>query len=85
MEDTYWSQPAEQLTAASPQRADRFEHDRRAQAPAGPNRRNAPGRAAFSWLGLFLRQFTSPILLILIFATVTSFVLRNGWMRPSCC
>ncbi len=34
-------------------------------------------------LGLFLNQFKSPIVLILIFATITSAFLRNGSMPSS--
>jgi Mg2+-importing ATPase len=68
----YWSQPAEQLIAAlhsTSQGLSSSEARKRLEA-VGPNTLKARKRAT-AW-GLFLNQFKSPLVLILLFATAVS-------------
>ncbi len=70
--EDYWSQPADQVLAAlhsTPQGLSSSEAQKRLQA-VGPNTLKARKRAT-AW-GLFLNQFKSPLVLILLFATVVS-------------
>ncbi len=73
----YWNQPVESLLAAlrsSPTGLSAAEAGTRL-AHLGPNSLETRKRAA--WPGLFLGQFNSPIILILLFATVVSAVLQD--------
>ena len=73
----YWSQPPEQVLAtlhSAPNRLSASEAARRL-AQAGPNLLQA--RSQVTALGTFLHQFSSPITLILLVATLISAVLGD--------
>jgi Mg2+-importing ATPase len=73
----YWSQTVENLTASlgsDPQGLTSPEAERRLQA-YGPNTLEARKKATV--LGLFLNQFRSPLLLILLFATGVSAITKD--------
>ncbi|MCW5882024.1 MAG: magnesium-translocating P-type ATPase, partial [Anaerolineae bacterium] len=70
--DTYWSVPADQLLAAldsSPQGLTSADAQQRLKT-VGPNALEVSRRTTA--LGLFLRQFKNPLVLILIFAATVS-------------
>ena len=74
---SYWSQPADDLLASSQSRPEGLttvEARQRLEA-YGPNRLEAKEKATA--LRLFLNQFKSPIVLILIFATAVSAVTQD--------
>jgi magnesium-transporting ATPase (P-type) len=75
--EAYWSQPVEAVTAAVRSSADGLSGDdaRQRLTQYGPNALKARERATA--LGLFLNQFKSPIILILLFATGVSAVLHE--------
>jgi Mg2+-importing ATPase len=74
---SYWSQSADQLLAALGSRADGLSGDEAARrlAEYGPNALKARRRAAP--LALFFNQFKSPIILLLLVATLLSAVLQD--------
>jgi P-type Mg2+ transporter len=74
---SYWSQPAEQLLAALRSSAGGLSRDEAARrlATYGPNALKAHRRAGP--VGLFFNQFKSPIILLLLVATVISAVLQD--------
>lgn len=73
----YWSQPADAVAAHLHSRADGLRSDEARQRleEYGPNTLKERGRTTA--LGLFLNQFKSPIILILLFATGVSAVLQE--------
>ena len=73
----YWSQPVEDVIATSHSSTDGLRSDdaRQRLAQFGPNTIKARDRATA--LSLFLNQFKSPIILILLFATGVSAVLQE--------
>jgi P-type Mg2+ transporter len=74
---SYWSQPVEQLFAVLGSSADGLSGDEAARrlAEFGPNTLKARGRA--SPLALFFNQFKSPIILLLLVATLLSAILQD--------
>jgi len=73
----YWSQPLDSLLAALRSTPDGLSaaEARQRLAQFGPNTLKARKKATA--LGLFLNQFKSPIILILLFATIVSAVLQD--------
>jgi len=75
--DPFWSKPVDEIAQSLSSSVNGLS-DRDAQAilqRVGPNRIRSKERV--TPLGLFLNQFKSPIILILIFATVVSAVLQD--------
>ena len=77
--DSYWSQASEELLAELKSSEEGLASDdaQRRLSYFGPNRLQGKKRATV--LGLFLNQFKSPIILILLFATVMSAILSD-WL-----